>query len=589
MPATTNQAADDLLRKEFKCLDKGHVTLIDYMGGDDRIVQAARVSYGDGTKTKREDAALIDYLMRNKHTSPFEQVVITFHMKMPIFVARQIIRHRTARCLAADTVISFDLTKPNSDFRHSPLTIKQLWDRWQPSVNKIPSQQRNPFFKKERVQGMKLRYLDMVTGEVKHTKLLDVVHNGKQQLWKVTFADGKTLRATEDHVVFTDRGEMSLRDAYEDGALFITTGKSVPAHPELPPYTAKELANEEWRVVPEFEGKYLVSNLGRIKTTINTRNGILDKPQLKKITICKKTNYAVVSLSTKGKSYLRSVHRLVLETFVGPRPNNMEARHLDSIRCNPRLSNLEWGTTKENAEDRVASPLGGHQRLSACFVEAVSMVKDKVEDVYDLIVDNENHNFFANGILVHNCNEISGRYSILKDEFYVPLPDRMQKQHDKNKQGSADELIENPQEWTEFMADEQASAYAQYQEYLETGLSRELSRINLPLSTYTEWYWQIDLHNLFHFLRLRLDSHAQYEVRVYAQVMAEIAKVIAPSAYAAAEEHILHAKTFSRTELRMIEHIIKNHPYRDAVEDTVGSYGCNREFKSYITNLLETN
>ena len=89
--------ADEILDKEFPVLDKGFVRLVDYMGGDARIVQAARVSYGAGTKTVREDAGLIDYLLRNQHTSPFEQVVLTFHIKMPIFVARQWVRHRTAR------------------------------------------------------------------------------------------------------------------------------------------------------------------------------------------------------------------------------------------------------------------------------------------------------------------------------------------------------------------------------------------------------------------------------------------------------------------------------------------------------------
>lgn len=75
----------------------GFVRLVDYLGSDDRIVQAARVSYGAGTRTVREDAALIDYLMRHDHTSPFEQVVLTFHLRMPIFIARQWLRHRTAR------------------------------------------------------------------------------------------------------------------------------------------------------------------------------------------------------------------------------------------------------------------------------------------------------------------------------------------------------------------------------------------------------------------------------------------------------------------------------------------------------------
>lgn len=89
--------AEALLDTELPVLDKGFVRLVDYLGGDARIVQAARVSYGEGTKTVREDRALIHYLMRHAHTSPFEQVILTFHAKMPIFVARQWVRHRTAR------------------------------------------------------------------------------------------------------------------------------------------------------------------------------------------------------------------------------------------------------------------------------------------------------------------------------------------------------------------------------------------------------------------------------------------------------------------------------------------------------------
>src|SRR5436190_10045511 len=91
------EAAEALLDKEIKVLDKGFVRLGDYMGGDQRIVQSARVSYGEGTKSFRADRGLIHYLIRNWHTSPVEQVQLTFHCKMPIFVARQWVRHRTAR------------------------------------------------------------------------------------------------------------------------------------------------------------------------------------------------------------------------------------------------------------------------------------------------------------------------------------------------------------------------------------------------------------------------------------------------------------------------------------------------------------
>ena len=85
-----------LVGKEFRCLDKGFVRLIDVMGDDSAIVQAARVSYGSGTKKVHEDRGLIRYLMRHLHTTPFEMVEFKFHVKLPIFVARQWIRHRTA-------------------------------------------------------------------------------------------------------------------------------------------------------------------------------------------------------------------------------------------------------------------------------------------------------------------------------------------------------------------------------------------------------------------------------------------------------------------------------------------------------------
>ncbi len=97
MPHILIPEAEELMDKEIPVLDKGFIRLVDYMGGDARIVQTARVSYGEGTKSVRQDAGLIDYLLRHEHTSPFEHVIFELHCKMPIFVARQWIRHRTAR------------------------------------------------------------------------------------------------------------------------------------------------------------------------------------------------------------------------------------------------------------------------------------------------------------------------------------------------------------------------------------------------------------------------------------------------------------------------------------------------------------
>lgn len=243
MAHTFVKEAEEMLDVEYPVLNHGFVRMVDYMGSDARIVQSARVSYGAGTKTVRDDARLINYLLRNSHTSPFEQVVFTFHVKMPIFVARQWIRHRTAR-----------------------------------------------------------------------------------------------------------------------------------------------------------------------------------------------------------------------------------------------------------------------------------------------------------------TNEISGRYSVLSQDFFVP--DRLPLQSTDNKQGSSDENVAEPKASQLINEIErlQGTIYQKYEELLDAGVSREVARTILPLSIYTEMYWQIDLHNLLNFLSLRLDKHAQKEIRQYAVTIANIVKKTVPMAWAAYEEHVLDAKTVAKSE-----------------------------------------
>ena len=267
--------ADALLDKEFKVLDQGFVRLVDYMGSDARIVQSARVSYGEGTKTVREDQGLIDYLVRNKHTSPLEQVVFTFHVKMPIFVARQWIRHRTAR-----------------------------------------------------------------------------------------------------------------------------------------------------------------------------------------------------------------------------------------------------------------------------------------------------------------LNEISGRYSVMKDEFYLPATHEVRFQSENNKQGSSDEAVsaEQSQKIIDLLDAEQKAIYGNYENLIEEEIARELARMNLPLSLYTEMYWQIDLHNLFHFLRLRMDSHAQYEIRVYADAMAEIAKAVTPMAYNSFEEHLLGGRNLAKSELEILRQLVDKDKLIELCKDSGMRASRRKEF-----------
>ncbi|MEP0815077.1 MAG: FAD-dependent thymidylate synthase [bacterium] len=160
-------------------------------------------------------------------------------------------------------------------------------------------------------------------------------------------------------------------------------------------------------------------------------------------------------------------------------------------------------------------------------------------------------------------NEISGRYSVLEEDFYVPSAEDVRYQSKTNRQGGAEEEVppELRQKVLEIITRQQTELYGAYKEMVEADIARELARINLPLSIYTAWYWQIDLHNLFHFLKLRLDAHAQYEIRCYAEKMLEMARAVAPLAVGAFEEFELHGRQFSKTEMDALRGMLKGEPH----------------------------
>lgn len=154
-------------------------------------------------------------------------------------------------------------------------------------------------------------------------------------------------------------------------------------------------------------------------------------------------------------------------------------------------------------------------------------------------------------------NEWSGRYSQLKDEFYLP---EVRYQDKVNRQGS--EVIRsishddfNKAVQTHWK-DEQQEIYDSYNLRIEQGVAKEVARINMPVSVYTIMWAKANLHNWLHFLKLRMDSHAQYEIRVYANAVAEIIKSLWPRTYALFEEYSLHSKTFSKTQMQIIEKFI---------------------------------
>jgi thymidylate synthase (FAD) len=168
-----------------------------------------------------------------------------------------------------------------------------------------------------------------------------------------------------------------------------------------------------------------------------------------------------------------------------------------------------------------------------------------------------------------NVNEYSARYSILDKEFYVPQPEHLAVQATTNRQGRGAAIEgEAAQRILDLLRRDAERAYAGYSELLDEGasgsssdparpgLARELARINLSLGFYTQWYWKTDLHNLMHFLSLRADPHAQYEIRAYAEVMLGTLARWVPMAHAAFLEYRMNAAVISATALSVTRRLV---------------------------------
>lgn len=418
-----SSGAEEILDLYFPVLDAGFVSLVDYMGTDTSIESAARVSYGAGTRKVNETKGLLRYLKRHLHTTPYEMVELKFHCCMPIFVARQWIRHRTA-CLSGDVEIYF------SDGNKQ--TISEFYRNWRAGNRK------NNVINK----------LSESTKEIVSTEIVDIWSNGKKPIFKVTLENGYSIKMTKDHLCYTESGWLTLEQA-----VFL-------------------------RVMD-------------------------DKP-------------------FKGESY---EPKAVWNSY-GPK----------------------FGVVASSIYDG-----GAKHWFTYSKVRHIEYVSE--EEVFDIEVDGTFHNFIANGFVVHNSvNEFSGRYSLMPLLFYTPPPEQFKTQSKSNNQGRGSTVDYQKyhaavDHWNKL----RKQSAKLYEDLVAEDVARELARIDLPLSTYTQWYWKIDLHNLFHFLTLRVDSHAQWEIQQYGKIMAGMLKKVAPLAYEAWIDYDVCGAKFSRMERLALE------------------------------------
>lgn len=554
---------------ERKVLSDGFVRLVDVMGNDTSIVQAARVSYGEGTKTPSDDETLIRYLIRHWHTTPFEMVEFKFHVRVPMDCWRQWIRHRTA-CLAGDNILHFDLPSGpvKGGRKRYNLSVKDIYERFQPSWSQRPDKQRYQYNKRDNVQKMLLRNYDEDTNTVKHTNIVDIWESGVKVIYSVK-AGIHVIRASEDHLVLTDTGWKKIKDLKINVDKLMCIGPQKNAGP-VDTFPIVDYTNERWLPVVGWEDYYKVSSQGRIQRIMGGRGSQYGK--YKKITVS--DGRAVVSLNRPGFQETRLVSHIVIEAFKGPKTHVLhECCHNNGNSLDNREENLRWDTVESNNKDKILH--NDTTRLGNYFELITDINKHEPEMTYDIEVEGPSHNFSCNGIVTHNSvNEYSTRYSEAIDS--CDKAQEWREQSNNNKQGSSGvvdtwpdnyEVVSNgvycngklmhqfdheptPAEYLSFRETQgQVSLRNLYQERLDFNVAREQARKDLPLSTYTEAYWKIDLHNLFHFLRLRLDSHAQYEIRQYAKAIFCIIQDIVPMAALAFEDYRLGAVTFSAQDI----------------------------------------
>ncbi len=594
----TIPAAEEILGGYFPVLDHGFVSLVDYMGSDEDVERAARVSYGYGTRKVSQTRGLVRYLRRHRHTTPSEMVELKFHCAMPMFVARQWIRHRTA-CLAEGTQVYFDLPggvarRGNQLYR---LSIEEVWRRFQPTENRTrPDKQRNPFFRRDRVREMRLRQVNENTLEIQHTRVVDVYRNGCKPVFRMVLADGKTLEATRDHRFLFAGGWNTLggatgvretggRAVWSDGDHYVFVNGAaelIPAMYQDPVWLQREyrghrrpvgelaeVCGVSYHTIRKWLTRYRLRAARGGPASDFWRGGVsTERESIGRWTtqVARKVHEAnewTCQLCHRRASELHCHHVVPvwadperardtanLTTLCGDCHRSIHGRELDYVeRLGGPPVKAEWIPSPRVAWNRL-------DRARLVRIERIEYVGER--ETYDLEVEGPYHNFVANGIVTHNSvNELSARYSLMPLLFYTPPQDQFALQSRSNNQGreggAPPEVYREAVERWERLRKDAGGAYAWL---LGEDVARELARIDLPVSTYTQWYWKIDLHNLLHFLSLRVDPRAQWEIQQFARVIAGMVKRVAPLSFEAWVDYDLESRPLTRAERDVLSRLV---------------------------------
>jgi len=594
------------MTQRVNILDSGFVEYVDHMGTDLTIANAARVSFNkesvaqsDGSLSNK-DFTLIKFLADHNHWTPFAHPQITLRIKAPIAIRTQLFKHKIGMCLSGDTQITFQKkcgSGKSNGVRYT--SINDLFHMW---TQETPQSRCGDVYgHRKEIMGYDIRVLNTDTSIFEKGHITDIICNGSKDVFLVTTKDGKSLKTTKDHRIYTKNGWETLEDAVGLVNSCGTYGMTKTAFVGINGVKSvgngmyrdygwmkeqRELGHDvttiatnagcsyhtvrKWLKIHNLKFDQLLNlkdvpwNKGVNGYSIFTLEGKLahskklleyykNNPQQKQSTtwrqevnrwtsqiaklVHEKNGYTCQQCYCRGKR-LHAHH--IVPVLVDPsRAKNIDNLSSVCIECHHKIHSSE-AATKDFIEKVSTQPIvvtewkkKGHRTgLRVHYTEIVKIEFVGQENVYDISVDHKSHNFVANGIVVHNCeNEISRRYVSYEPDMYYPF--FRSKPENGIKQGSGQFITDPTVKLTvdKLYRDAAEHCLETYDKLLESGIAPEQARFVLPQGTYTEWWWTGSLSAYARIYKQRIDPHAQWEVREVARGIGEIISPLFPDAW----------------------------------------------------------
>lgn len=451
------------------------------------------------------------------HYGPIEHVGIVFNCGFfPHSVMQQIRTHRVGLCLAGDTEVAFGHPSLSTGELYYSQSVSSLYELWHFGRK----HQRSPAdaaYMRKQIQPRSILVLNTETNQLEASKITNIYCNGEKQVLEISTATGEVIKATEDHLFWTNQGWKKVKE-FDRNTLVCRIGFQGNAAKSIEPlFSEEEISSEEWKEITGYPF-YEVSNLGRLRSWMpRGGRGIRSKskvqtPRIKKLS--RGTQYLFVSLyaTPGGHDGKRvNVHSLVANAFC---EGSGEVRHLNGNSFDNRASNLALGTSKENKLDNIKNNTIACNR--GVFTEISNICPVGMTLTYDIEVEHKHHNFIANGLVVHNSFDVqSNRYTgnrivdaakgirDIEDVFYLrPVgyySDRQGKRYEYTQQQRDRDLA-----WC-------LDAAKRYQVLIEEGTSEEHARGIIPFDVRQHWVVSFNARSLMHLLDLRAKPDAQLE------------------------------------------------------------------------------